>query len=93
MLVLSGLSDINIKLMNLVDGGESSALFRHLGHDVWGAENGLEVKPGGLHLQPLIKNILYEHQLTLPLPVHGNQLHIRTAHIIYTNHYNIGQMI
>ena len=53
----------------LVDSGESSALFRHLCHDIRRAEDRLQIEPCSLYLQPLIQNILYEYKLRLPVPV------------------------
>ena len=53
----------------LVDSGESSALFRHLCHDIRRAKDRLQIEPCSLYLQPLIQNILYEYKLRLPVPV------------------------
>ena len=53
----------------LVDSGESSALFRHLCHDIRRTEDRLQIEPCSLYLQPLIQNILYEYKLRLPVPV------------------------
>ena len=52
----------------LVHHGEAPSLLRHLVHDVRGAEDGLQVQPGGLHLQPLVQDLLQEQQLPLPVP-------------------------
>lgn len=52
----------------LVDGGEATTLLRHLGHDVRGGEDGLEVEPGGLYLQPLVQYILERDKRGFPFP-------------------------
>ena len=52
----------------LVDGGEAATLLGHLRHDVGRAEDGLEVEPRGLALEPLVEDVLKRHQVCLPLP-------------------------
>lgn len=58
-LVLQGL--LHDVLPVLVHCGEAPSLLWHLGHDIGGAEDGLQIEPGGLDLQPFIQNILEEH--------------------------------
>lgn len=45
---------------------EESALLRHLLHDVRRGEDGLQVEPLGLHLQPLVDGLLDADQPLLP---------------------------
>ena len=54
-----------------VNSCETAPLLRHLSHDVWGAEYGLQVEPGGLHLQPFVQDLLEEQQFSLPFPRGG----------------------
>ena len=49
-----------------VDGLEEPSLLGHLLHDVLRAEDGLQVEPLGLHLQPLINRLLHMEQTLLP---------------------------
>ena len=44
----------------LVDLCEPPALFRHLGHDVRRGEDGLQVQPRCLNLQPFIEDLLHQ---------------------------------
>ena len=37
---------------------ETPSLLRHLGHDVRGAENGLQIEPNALDLQPFVHDFL-----------------------------------
>ena len=45
---------------------EEASLLGHLLHDVLGGEDGLEVEPLGLHLEPLIDRVLDPDQPVLP---------------------------
>lgn len=45
---------------------ELASLLWHLGHDVLGAEDGLQVEPGGLAVQQAIQDHLHAAQLLLP---------------------------
>ena len=49
-----------------VDGLEESSFLGHLLHDVLRGEDGLQVEPLGLHLQPLVNRVLDTNQLLLP---------------------------
>ncbi|TNN79441.1 hypothetical protein EYF80_010255 [Liparis tanakae] len=51
-----------------VNSREAVSLLGHLNQDVRGAEYGLQVEPSGLHLQPLIQDLLEEQQFVLPFP-------------------------
>ena len=53
-------------LVDLVHSLEETSLFGHLLHDVFRAENGLQVEPLGLYFEPLIYRILRPHQLCFP---------------------------
>jgi len=46
---------------------EEASLLRHLLHDVLRREDGLEVEPLGLHLEPLVDRVLDPDQPVLPL--------------------------
>ena len=50
-----------------VDDEEETAFLRHLLHDVLRTEDGLQVEPLGLHLEPLVDRLLDAHQTFLPL--------------------------
>ena len=50
----------------LVNSLEKSSLFRDLLHDVLRGEDGLQIKPLGLHLQPFIYGLLDMKQALLP---------------------------
>ena len=50
-----------------VDLREALRLLRHLAHDVLGREDGLEVEPDGLALEPLVDNLLHRDELRLPV--------------------------
>lgn len=51
----------------LVHDLEQPALLRHLLHDVLRGEDGLQIQPLGLHLQPLINGVLDPQQPLLPI--------------------------
>ena len=75
----------------LVDRGEAPTLLRHLSHDIRGAEDGLQVEPGGLHLEPLVQHVLQHHQARLPLPANKYivaYLHCRIR--IYRSRFGFG---
>ena len=55
----------------LVDLSEATAFLWHLGHDVRGGEDGLEIEPGSLYFEPFIEDLLDQQQLALPLSVRG----------------------
>lgn len=42
----------------LIHSCKSSAFLRHLRHNVWRAENGLQIQPRGLDFEPFIQNLL-----------------------------------
>ena len=42
----------------LIDSRKASPFLGHLRHDVGRAEDGLEVEPSGLTLEPLVENVL-----------------------------------
>eukprot|EP00964_Phaeocystis_antarctica_P055483 scaffold32640_cov63-Phaeocystis_antarctica.AAC.1 len=50
-----------------VDLREALRLRRHLPHDVLGREDGLEVEPDALALEPLVDDLLHRDELGLPL--------------------------
>ena len=50
-----------------VDSLKESSLLGHLLHDVLRREDGLEVEPLRLHLEPLVDGVLDADQLLLPL--------------------------
>lgn len=51
----------------LVHDLEQPALLRHLLHDVLRGEDGLQIQPLGLHLQPLVNGVLDPQQPLLPI--------------------------
>lgn len=51
---------------------EPPALLGHLGHDVGRAEDGLQVQPRGLDLEPLVQNLLQQQQLAFPFSEEQN---------------------
>jgi len=67
-------------LPGLVDGGEAAAFLGHLSHDVWRGEDGLQVEPARLHLEPLVEDLLQQDQGLLPLHYLGLEgLDVRRA--------------
>ena len=66
-----GLGQLHYVSPVLVHRHEPAPFFRHLRHDVWWAEDRLEVQPRRLHLQPLVHDVLQRHQI--PLPVSASQ--------------------
>mmetsp|Transcript_1669 Transcript_1669/g.3061 ORF Transcript_1669/g.3061 Transcript_1669/m.3061 type:complete len:304 (+) Transcript_1669:8558-9469(+) len=50
-----------------VDRLEELALLRHLAHDIVRGKDGLKIKPGRLHLEPVVKNVLEIIEGLLPL--------------------------
>ena len=63
----------------LVDRREATTFFRHLRHDVWRAEDGLQIQPRRLALEPLVENVLQGHKTLLPVPVerHKTKTHYK----------------
>ena len=45
---------------------KSSAFLGHLRQDVWRTENGLQIQPRGLDLEPFIQDLLKQQELALP---------------------------
>jgi len=58
---------------HLIHGTETPALLWHLLLYVRTAEDGLQIHPGGLHAQPLVQDLLEQHELGLPLAAKGQQ--------------------
>lgn len=50
----------------LIHSCKSSSFLRHLRHNVWRTENGLQVEPCGLDFEPFIQNFLKQQELALP---------------------------